>query len=171
MGPRFSLKDLKQESRLIGNRIYLAGVFILLLMVTLLGRMFYLQIIQHDHYTTLSRDNQVQIRPLPPIRGLIFSSDDVLLADNRPSFSLEIIPEKISGSLNHLITRLRKYIRIDDSDVRRYKELAKKKRRFERIPLRLNLTDEEVAVIAVNQHLFSGRSQSGACRRLRRPHR
>lgn len=156
MGSKFSLKDLKQERRLIGNRIYLAGVFMLLLIVLLLGRIFYLQIIEHNHYTTLSRDNQVQIRPLPPIRGLIFSSDNVLLADNRPSFSLDITPEKISGSLNHLIARLRKYIRISKSDIRRYKELAKKKRRFERIPLRLNLTDQEVAIIAVNQHLFSG---------------
>ena len=156
MGSQFSLKDLKQERRLVGNRIYLAGGIILLLMLSLLGRIFYLQIVRHDHFTTLSRDNQVQIRPLPPIRGLIFSSDNVLLADNRPSFSLEVIPEKISGNLDQLVSRLRKYIRIDDSDVRRYWDLARKKRRFERIPLRLNLTDEEVAKIAVNQHLFSG---------------
>lgn len=156
MGRQFSLKDLKQERHLVGNRIYLAGVLILLLMLSLLGRIFYLQIIRHDHFTTLSLDNQVQIRPLPPIRGLIFSSDNVLLADNRPSFSLEIVPEKVAGDLNHLVSRLRKYIRIDDSDIHRYKELARKKRRFERIPLRLNLTDEEVAKIAVNQHLFNG---------------
>ena len=156
MGSKFSLKDLKHERRLVGNRIYIAGGFIVLLLISLLGRIFYLQIIRHDHFTTLSRDNQVQIRPLPPIRGLIFSSDHVLLADNRPSFSLEIIPEKISGNLDQLVSRLRKYIRIDDSDVRRYRELARKKRRFERVPLRLNLTDEEVAKIAVNQHLFNG---------------
>ena len=156
MGRKFSLKDLKYERHLVGNRIYIAGVLILLLMISLLCRIFYLQIVRHDHFTTLSRDNQVQIRPLPPIRGLIFSSDNVLLADNRPSFSLEIIPEKISGSLEHLVSRLRKYVRIDESDIRRYKELAKKKRRFERIPLRFNLTDEEVAKFAVNQHLFNG---------------
>ena len=156
MGSQFSLKDLKHERMLVGNRIYIAGGLILLLMLSLLVRIFYLQIIRHDHFTTLSRDNQVQIRPLPPIRGLIFSSDNVLLADNRPSFSLEIIPEKISGNLDDLVSRLRKYIRIDASDIRRYRDLARKKRRFERIPLRLNLTDEEVAKIAVNQHLFNG---------------
>ena len=156
MGRKFSLKDLKHERQLVGSRIYLAGAIIMLLMISLLGRIFYLQIIQHDHFTTLSRDNQVQIRPLPPIRGLIFSSDNVLLADNRPSFSLEITPEKILDNLDNLVAQLRKFISIDESDIRRYKDLARKKRRFERIPLRLNLTDEEVAKIAVNQHLFSG---------------
>ncbi|OGT78703.1 MAG: penicillin-binding protein 2 [Gammaproteobacteria bacterium RIFCSPLOWO2_02_FULL_52_10] len=153
---QYSVKDQKYESRLIGNRIFFAGVCILLLTLMLIGRMFYLQIIQHDHFTTLSRDNQVQIRPLPPIRGLIFSSDNVLLADNRPSFSLEIIPENISGNLEQVITRLQEYIRIEEQDIRRYKELAKKKRRFERTPIRLNLTDEEVASFSVNRHLFNG---------------
>lgn len=153
---KFSLKDPKHESRLIGYRIYIAGAVMFLLTLSLIGRIFYLQVLQHDHYTTLSRHNQVQIRPLPPIRGLIFSSDNVLLADNRPSFSLEIIPENIPGNFNDLVNKLRKYIRIDDQDIRRYSEMANKKRRFESIPLRLNLNDEEVARFSVNRHLFQG---------------
>ena len=156
MGRRYSVKDQKYESRLIGYRIYISGICILLLTLMLIGRMFYLQIIQHEHFTTLSRDNQVQIRPLPPIRGLIFSSDNVLLADNRPSFSLEIIPENISGSLSHVISRLQEIVHIDEQDILRYKELAKRKRRFEGTPIRLNLTDEEVATFSVNRHLFNG---------------
>jgi len=156
MGRRYRVKDHKYESRLIGNRIYVSGVGILLLTCILIARMFYLQVIEHDHYTTMSRDNQVRIRPLPPIRGLIFSSDNVLLADNRPSFSLEITPENISGSQDELIGRLQKLIHIDDQDISRYKELARKKRRFEATPIRLNLTDEEVAMFSVNRHLFNG---------------
>lgn len=156
MARTYRVKDQKYESRLIGNRIYIAGVGILLSALILLGRMFYLQVVQHDHFTTLSRENQVQIRSLPPIRGLILSSDNVLLADNRPSYSLDITPENVDGDLDHLITRLRELIRIDDQDIRRYKELARKKRRFERTPLRLNLSDEEVATFSVNRHLFDG---------------
>jgi penicillin-binding protein 2 len=156
MGRKYSVKDQKYESRLIGNRIYFSGACILLFMLLLLVRMFHLQIIQHDHFTTLSRDNQVQIRPLPPMRGLIFDSDKVLLADNRPSFSLEITPENIAGDVDDMIDRLGELVRIDKQDVVRYHELAKKKRRFERTPLRLNLTDEEVATFSVNRHLFDG---------------
>ena len=149
-------KDPKQENRLIGQRIYFAGITIFLLIMILVGRIFYLQVIQHDHFSTLSRHNQVQIRPLPPIRGLIFSSDNVLLADNRPSFSLEIVPESITLELDALIAELRNYIRIDELDITRYQELARKKRRFESIPLRLDLTDEEVARFSVNRHRFKG---------------
>ena len=128
-----SFKDPKQEGRLIGQRIYVAGLAIFLMVLALVTRIFYLQVVQHDHFSTLSRHNQVQIRPLPPIRGLIFSSDNVLLADNRPSFSLEIVPENITMEFPQLISELREYVRIDETDISRYQDLARKKRRFERI--------------------------------------
>ena len=50
---------------------------------------------QHEHYTTLSKSNRVKITPIAPIRGLIYSRDGVILAENKPTFSLGVIPEQI----------------------------------------------------------------------------
>ncbi|MFQ5659534.1 MAG: penicillin-binding protein 2 [Gammaproteobacteria bacterium] len=152
---KFSVKDLKRETSLIRSRIYIAGFFMLLLGSVVVARIFYLQVIMHDHFTTLSRHNRVKILPIPPTRGLIFSRDKVLLADNRPSFSLEVIPEQVDD-LDQLIKRLGVIIKIEGSDIKRFKDQLRKKRRFENVPIRFNLSDEEVARISVNRHLLPG---------------
>jgi penicillin-binding protein 2 len=155
MSPRLTLKDPGLEYQLIRRRVYFSAALVLFLTAALIARMFYLQVVMHDHFTTLSQHNRVKIVPLPPMRGLIFSRDGVLLADNRPSFSLEAVPEQIAD-LDSTIFHLQRYIAIEESDVIRFKDQMRKKRRFESIPLRFNLSDEEVARISVNRHRFPG---------------
>ena len=151
----FTLKDADQEARLIRGRIIVAGFIVILFCLVIIARVFYLQVILHDHYTTLSQANRVKIVPIAPTRGLIFSHNGVLLADNRPSFSLEIIPEHVND-LDGLIKELRKSIEIDDNSIIRFRSQLKKQRRFESIPLRFNLSDEEVARISVDLYRFPG---------------
>ena len=155
MSREFSLKDTRREKSLVASRIYAAGLIMLLLGLMLLGRIFYLQVIKHEHYTTLSQRNRVKILPLPPIRGLIFSRDGVLLADNRPSFSLEIIPELVDD-MDQIIEQLERIVSIEQTDIKRFRQQLKKKRRFESVPLKFSLTDEEVARVSVNRHLYPG---------------
>ena len=155
MSREFSLKDTRREKSLVASRIYAAGLIMLLLGLMLLGRIFYLQVIKHEHYTTLSQHNRVKILPLPPIRGLIFSRDGVLLADNRPSFSLEIIPELVDD-MDQIIEQLERIVSIEQTDIKRFRQQLKKKRRFESVPLKFSLTDEEVARVSVNRHLYPG---------------
>jgi penicillin-binding protein 2 len=69
---RVPLKDDYLENRLIRRRIVLSALFILVLLSLLLGRLYVLQIIDYDHFTTLSDSNRVRIKALPPTRGLIF---------------------------------------------------------------------------------------------------
>ena len=155
MPRKYTFVNIKREASLVRSRIYVAAVIILILLLVLIFRIFYLQVIMHDHYTTLSRHNRVKIQPIPPTRGLIFSSDGVLLADNRPSYSLEIVPEQVVG-MDELIDTLSSLITIEKSDISRFRKQLKKKRRFESVPLRFNLSDEDVAVISVNQYRFPG---------------
>ncbi len=150
----FILKDRDGESALIKKRVYLVGLIILVLVIILLARIFFLTVIQNTHYTTLSKTNRQKILPIAPIRGLIYSSDGVILAENKPTYSLEVIPEKIPD-IDQLISKLREIIYIDEKDVERFKKLANKKRRFERVPLRINLNENEVALFSINRHLFS----------------
>ena len=97
MSIKFSFKNIAEETRIIKHRVYFSAIIILMLVTLILSRLFYLQVIQQDHYVTLSQNNRVKVLPIPPIRGLIYSRDGALLAENQPSFSLEIVPEQFPG--------------------------------------------------------------------------
>ncbi|MCH8261464.1 MAG: penicillin-binding protein 2 [Proteobacteria bacterium] len=155
MGLNFTLKDTEEESRLIRLRVYSAVVIIILLVMVLVARLFYLQVIRHDHFITLSQSNRVKVLPIAPIRGLIFSRDNVLLADNQPSFSLELIPEQIDN-LDKTIGQLSRLIDLDEDSISRFKKLRREKRRFESIPLKFNLSEGEVARFSVERHKIPG---------------
>ena len=150
----FILKDRDTESALIKKRVYLSGLLILLFITILLFRIFSLTVLENDHYTTKAKENRQKILPIAPIRGLIYSHDGVVLAENKPTYSLEVIPEKISD-IDLLIEELRGIIHIGKEDVERFKKLSGKKRRFERVPLRVNLSESEVALFSINRHMFS----------------
>ena len=153
MAKEFALKDQDHESNLVARRVYVTAFIILMLVIMIISRIFYLTVLQHEHYTTLSKSNRVKITPIPPLRGLIYSRDGVILAENKPTFSLEVVPEQIDD-VDRVIAQLQKIITIEASDIERFKKSLKKKRRFENVPLRLNLNKEEVALFAVNRHRF-----------------
>ena len=155
MPPEFHLKDAGYEYLVISRRIYFAGMMMFLLGMIIVIRVFFLQVVMHDHFTTLSQHNRVKIQPIAPIRGLIFSRDGVLLANNRPSFSLEIVPEQIN-KMDQTLSDLSSLITIESKDIERFKKQIKKKHRFISVPLKYNLSDDEVAKLSVNRHRYPG---------------
>lgn len=150
-----TLKDHLRESLIFQRRVLVSVLVLALFLAGLIGRMFYLQITSHDHYTSLSEDNRVSIVPISPIRGLIYDRNGVLLAQNQPSRTLELIPEHIPD-LDATLATLRSLIEISDEEIQRFHKLRRKKRRFEGIPLRFRLNDSEYARIAVNQDNLPG---------------
>jgi penicillin-binding protein 2 len=152
---RVHLKDHLFETRLITNRAILLLVAGGLLLSILLVRLLYLQVVSHEYYTTLSEDNRVKLQPLPPNRGLIFDRNGILLAENLPSYRLEITPEQVDD-MGATLNALEDIIEIGDTDRSRFEKLLARKPRFEAVPLRFHLNDEEVARFSVNRHLFPG---------------
>jgi len=155
MSQRVHLKDDYLENRLIRRRIILSAVFVLVLILLVLGRLFVLQINDYEHFTTLSESNRVRIKALPPTRGLILDRNGVVMANNLPSYRLEIIHEQV-GDLDATLQQLQSYIEIDEQDIKRFQQASSRRRPFESIPLKLNLNDDEVARLAVNLHQFKG---------------
>ena len=150
-----TLKDPAREVALLRSRAVVALCVCLLILLGLLGRLIWLQVYSHDHYQTLSRDNRVSLGPVAPPRGLILDRNGVLLADNRPSFGLEIIPENVddmAATLDLLAT----VVTLEDSDLTRFERELKQHRRFEAVPLRPRLDEAEVARFSVNRHRFPG---------------
>ena len=152
---REQLKDDYLENRLIRRRLKLAAVFTVLLLSLVLGRLYVLQVLEHEHFSTLSDSNRIRIKALPPTRGLIFDRNGVVMADNLPAYRLEIVREQVQD-LDATLQQLRQYVEFSDQDLKRFKQSLSRRRPFESIPLRLNLNDEEVARLAVNLHQFEG---------------
>ena len=92
MYKRISIKNHQHEIQLIARRSMLALGIIFILIFLLVMRLAYLQIYKHDVYITMSTKNWLDLVPVEPTRGLIYDRNGVLLAENIPVFSLDIIP-------------------------------------------------------------------------------
>jgi penicillin-binding protein 2 len=147
--------EASDDGRLFTGRAVLAGFLVVVALAAVLARLAKLQITDHAHFTTLSRENRVKLQPLPPTRGLIYDAKGIMLADNFASYSLDLTPEKVED-LGAAIAELRGLVTIEDKDIRRFERLRTQGRPFEPVPLRLNLSEEEVARIGVNGHRFPG---------------
>ena len=137
-------KDLSRENRIFKSRMTVAVVIMVISVSLIIVRLVDLQLIKHAHFITLSHENRVKVLPIPPIRGLIYSRDGVLLADNQPAFSLEMVPEQVED-VDATIAELARIIDINAVDIQRFYKLLNEQRRFDAVPLRFRLSDEEVA--------------------------
>ncbi|MFQ5642166.1 MAG: penicillin-binding protein 2 [Thiogranum sp.] len=155
MAVRVTIKDYLFESRLFMQRSVQALVFAGILIAILVGRLIYLQVLAHEHYITLSDDNRIKILPLPPNRGLIFDRNGLILADNLPSYRLEITPEQVHD-MDALLDALSQLVNIRDVDRKRFEQLRARTPVFKPVPLRFRLSDEEVARFAIDRHRYPG---------------
>ena len=149
------LKNKKQEQHLFKSRFLVLGSALIVLMLFVCFRLFQLQVMQYHRYHTLSEKNQFNIIPIPPTRGLIYDRNGKLLAKNMPVFSLEIQPEK-AGKLPPLLNKLKQLINLTDDDIAAFSRSLKQHRSFDWIPLKVKLTEQEVASLSVNQHYLPG---------------
>ncbi|RLA10177.1 MAG: penicillin-binding protein 2 [Gammaproteobacteria bacterium] len=155
MSNRVQIKDDHFEYGLIRRRLIVSAVIVLVLIMIVVGRLYVLQILEYEHFSTLSDSNRVRIRALPPTRGLIYDRNGVVMANNLPAYRLEIIREQVDD-IDDTLNRLKQYVYFSDYDLKRYRQSSKRRRPYESIPLRLNLDDDEVARLAVNLHKFTG---------------
>ena len=151
----YAIKDHSVENRLFLNRIVAAFVVIVLLTSGLIVRLIYLQIVGHEHYSTLAKDNSIKIVPLVPTRGMIYDRHGKILAENTPSYSLELIPEQIAN-MDETLLRLQKLLEIPGEKIDQYQKLRKRQKRFASTPLLLSMSDEELAKFAVSRPYFPG---------------
>ena len=132
-----------------------ALIFAAALVAVLIGRLVYLQVLAHEHYITLADDNRIKILPLPPNRGLIFDRNGLILADNLPSYRLELTLEQIRD-IDTTLSKLSELVNIRDVDLKRFEKLRQRTPVFKPVALRFHLSDDEVARFAINRHRFPG---------------
>ncbi len=152
---RIRIRNEWLELHQFTTRIIIVAVIGLLLLLAVATRLFYLQIINHSHYVTLAEGNRLRTEPVTPPRGLIYDRNGVLLAENQPSYELDIVPEQVPD-LQATIAALSKIVDIRPQDVKQFYDLLKTKKPFQPLPLRTTLSDTEVARFAVDRQDFPG---------------
>ena len=149
------LKDTRHEAFAFRGRA-LAGFLIILGCLIGLGTRFaYLEISRHDEFALRSDSNRIVTRPLAPGRGLIYDRNGILLADNVAAFRLEVTPEQIKD-MDSVLAALREVVPLTDDDIARFNALRRGKHSYQGVPLRLKLSEEEIARFAVNRWAFPG---------------
>jgi len=155
MKKRRSIKDPRGESLLFQRRALAGFVLIVLSLCLLVSRFVFLQVMHHDEFVTRSQANRVKPRAIPPARGLIYDRNGVLLADNVPAFRLEIVPEQVKD-MPGLLAALGKVVPLGQDDLDAFRKQLAQSRRFESVPLKMHLTEDEIDRFAVNRWRFPG---------------
>ncbi|MGE5318836.1 MAG: penicillin-binding protein 2 [Hyphomicrobiaceae bacterium] len=149
------LKNLDRELTRFQGRLKVGAAFVVLLATALLGRGFYLQIMQNEYYVQRADNNRISLVPVAPNRGLILDRKGRILAENYSAYTLELARAQ-PHDLDATLAEVSKLIEITPGELRRFRRLLAESREFETVPLKSKLTDEEVAILAANRYRLPG---------------
>ncbi len=155
INPGIELRNSQREIHQFRLRLAIASGFVMALFFLLFLRFFWLQVIHHEHYSTLAENNRISIAPIVPNRGIIVDRNGVVLAHNYSAYTLEITPGKVEN-LDTLIDGLAEVVEITPRDRRRFKKLLEESKSFESLPIRNRLSDDEIARFAAHRYRFPG---------------
>lgn len=123
------------------------------MVIILLVKLAHLQIFSYGYYNTKSDKNRIEIIPITPNRGIIYDRNGTPLAINNTIYQLNIIPDKINN-LNEQLEQLKLMVDLTDEDIENFQKERRNYRAHRPVPLKYNLTEQEIANFVVNQHLY-----------------
>ena len=153
--PAVRIKDQWREQRLFDRRALVCGALMALAVAGLIARLVLLQVVRHDYYSELSQANRVRIEPIPAARGLILDRHGELMASDQPAYQLELVPEEVP-SIPKTLASLVQLGLIRPEDVEELTRTIASSRTFDPVPIRLHMSDEDVARFAVRRFEFPG---------------
>src|ERR1700730_19011458 len=153
--PAVRIKDHWREQRLFDQRSLICAAIMGLATVGLVARLFVLQVSHHGYYSELSQGNRVRTEPIPAARGLILDRQGEVVAGNQPAYQLELVPEEVPN-LKAALDGLVQLDLIRAEDVEELKKTIRSRRAFDSVPVRLRMSDEDVARFAVRRFEFPG---------------
>ena len=138
------------------ERARVAIIFVGICFGLLAIRLFWLQIISHQQYSTLADSNRIAIVPVPANRGLLIDRNGIVIGRNYSALTLEVDASQINGNVDDLINELSEIIQISPRDRRNFKRALEDSRNMGTFPLRSMLTETEMARFLANRYRFPG---------------
>lgn len=152
---RVIIRNHSAEANLFARRTFIALLGIFLLSLILFNNIYSLEVNSYKKYQTRSNNNRIKLLPVAPNRGLIYDRNGVLLAENKPIYSLEVIPEQVKN-LSETIAKVSQLLNISVEKQAKFFKSIKRKRRFKPVELQSRLSEQQVALFSVNQHKYPG---------------
>jgi penicillin-binding protein 2 len=153
--PAVRIKDQWREQRLFDQRSFVCAAIMGLGVLGLIVRLFVLQVAQHEYYSDLSQGNRVRNEPIPAARGLILDRQGEVIASNQPAYQLELVPEEVPD-VEDTLARLVQLELVHPADVAELERTIESSRSFDSVPIRLRMSDEDIARFAVRRFEFPG---------------
>jgi penicillin-binding protein 2 len=153
--PAVRIKDHWREQRLFDQRALICAVLMGLATAGLIVRLGVLQVVHHEYYAQLSQGNRVRTEPIPAARGLILDRNGEVIAGNQPAYQLELVPEEVTD-VDKTLASLVQLGLIRAEDVGEIERTIESSRTFDSVPIRLRMSDEDVARFAVRRFEFPG---------------
>ena len=148
-------RKAKQFERSLSRRSLLIGGGQAVLTSLLVGRLFYLQVVESSQYEALSDRNRFDYVIIPPSRGRIFDAKGRLLAGNAEAYALKIIPQ-FTDDLYQSLRALSEFVTLDDALIADLMEDAERQPSFLPLTIRDDLTQREVARVVVRSPELPG---------------
>ena len=149
------LRNVEADLDRFRLRVLVAALAVLLGFGLVAARMVYLQVTQHEELMAQAESNRTAVLPVVPNRGQIVDRNGHVLATNFSAYTLEITPSRVTD-LEATIDALSEVVDIQPRDRRRFRQLREESRRFDSLPIRTRLTDEEVARFTAQRYRFPG---------------
>lgn len=149
------IKDHQSETQLFEQRAVIAAVLMVIAMGLVISRLVWLQVVKYDYFAALSQGNRIRIEPIPPNRGLILDRNGLPLATNAPSYQLELTKEQVAD-VDATLLGIAEIGLIDKENIPSIKRDLRGRRSFDAVPIKLQLTETELARFAARRHQFPG---------------
>jgi penicillin-binding protein 2 len=155
-GPRSAaMRNPEREVHYFRVRVLVAMAFVVLAFTLLGARFAWLQVVKHEAYLAQAEQNRIAVLPVAPNRGLIKDRHGRIIARNYSAYTLEITPSKVDN-LEQTIDQLAQVVEVQPRDRRRFRKLMEDTKRFDSVPIRTRLTDDEVARFTAHRYRFPG---------------
>ena len=148
-------KETEDSARKITRRGLLAGGVQFGFLGVLALRMRQLQVEEADQFRLLAEENRVNIRLLPPARGVIYDRDGRALAENEQNYRIVIVRED-AGDVETTLKRVAELVPISTEELEKAVREIKRRSPFVPVTIADWLTWEELAEIAVNAPALPG---------------
>ena len=150
-----SAKDTEESARGISRRALVVGIAQLGIIGALGIRMKSMQIEQADHFRLLAEENRINIRLIPPARGLIFDRNGLPIAANEQNYRVVMVRED-AGDVGEVLERLTKIVPLDPEELARAMEEMQRRSPFVPVTIADRLTWDDVARVNINAPALPG---------------
>ena len=141
-------KDSERHKQFNRRTVILAGGKLALLSA-LVGRMYYLQVVESKRYQTLADQNRINLRLLPPPRGRIVDRYGTPIAVNQKNYRV-VLNLETTMDVEDTLRALGSIIKISEGERRRIMRDIRRKPSFVPVTVRENLNWDKLARIEVN---------------------